>query len=1140
MKPKPLRLPHPILPIQVLLGVLLVASAALARPVKADPSIPPVWNIVADDFESGSLSQWEQDGAVSLLAGWGRGGSTALAVGVSDGESSLVQTGVAKAEEGYVSFWFNPNSVVIPEPDPNYWPPSSSLSIAEVLNHDGWWPPLVALYVHNPTGSQYQAYLAWPINAAGDRFYDYEGGSVNLANGWQHITIGYRIDQWVALWLNGTLVRYVTNVVDPKPYVDILSLGKVRETDNASFGTILFDDYAFQIPRIDDLWVDVQHGSDSNDGLTPAAALRTIQRSADLAGPGTTVHILPGAYRESVWPTLNGTASERTTYIAEEGPGSVAIRGSEAASSLAWTQLTSNSIGLPPGVDPTQVYYAVLSSWNLSGPPRFVVALDNAGEVTARLPLAREPDWQVVTEWKTHELWWAADGGSTPAACDPATDADHNCDLPSRSMTQLTDRTNDTDPAGVEPGNLTTLGDLTGGTIVAIDTLQGHYVYRRTITAHNPSAGTVTVDHVCEHDGGSGNPGLGWGSKYYVEGLPYLLDTPGEWWYDSTAKRLYLWPLIPGSPAGQNIEISRRDDGFKLTDRSYITLDGLTIEFVNQEAVSETDWTVEKSVHNTVRNSLLRYANYGLSVEQDVSASQPASNVIDGFTLEDSTVAYIDSQGIRLIDWWDNGADPDAWVHSGVLNTTIRGNEFHHLGFRTDGDNAIGLSFMFANKLTFEDNWVHNVAHNGVQFSESVIQSSKTYGFDPSEIKTGEILVKDNLIEKTCQLTTDCGDLKFWGSPPDNHVFRDVLITGNVFRDTYGWTYVSEKRRRWTGGESSDVRGTGGFGLYVDHASGITAYRNIAYNNAFTGYMFSGVWRDGPMVYVNNVAANSLYGMSIGSMQYDTHGSLDTQVLDNLLINNEAFGMDLEYAAGDPSTLTVDHNLYFNNGWRAYDQGGFWHAGAMVVRTGDPNSPSWDPYTTLAEAQAATPWEANGLEGNPLLWDYTLADHDLHDGSWPDFHLTAASALAIDHGVSTLLASLTALLAKFNVDDHSWGAALDIGRYEAGFRLIAAPAAQRIQPGGSAQYRIQISPLDVHFNVWLTGPDLSSHLTTTLNAHSLGPGETVILTAVHDGAPGTRVYTLTILGTGSGFITSAQVDLLVGGEVIYLPVIRRP
>ena len=239
--------------------------------------------------------------------------------------------------------------------------------------------------------------------------------------------------------------------------------------------------------------------------------------------------------------------------------------------------------------------------------------------------------------------------------------------------------------------------------------------------------------------------------------------------------------------------------------------------------------------------------------------------------MEGSKIAYMDSQGIRLMDWWEDNASPDLFTRSGVRNTTILNNELHHLGFRSD-DDGVGAWFTFANELRFEGNKVHNIAHNGVQFSFSVIQSPKEYGLDPDEIKTGDILIKDNIFEKACQLTTDCGGLKILGSGPDNHVFRNVLIIGNVFRDTFGWSYISEQRRRWMGGEGSVVRGMGGFGLYLDHASGIHAYRNISYNNAYADYMFYGRWRDGEIVYVNNIAANSLYGMSLGGEQYDTHG----------------------------------------------------------------------------------------------------------------------------------------------------------------------------------------------------------------------------------------------------------------------------
>ena len=1122
----------------LMLGLIVAASALLVqRTARADPVIPPAWGIVTDDFEGGTLDAWRKTsgGIFDLVSGAGYGGSTGLSVTVGRDASHLYQTDVAKAQEGYMTFWFNPNGAVIPD-EGTSWVPGKSICISAIVNSDDWWPPLVALYVRRPAGQGYQAYLAWPIDAEDSRHYDYASGSFDLVDGWQRITVGYRINEWVAVWRDDELMRYATDVVHSDPYGDIIQLGKTNSTSNAPSGALLFDDYAFQVPRIDDLWVDAADGNDENDGLTPGTAFRTIQSAADLAGPGTTVHILPGVYRETVSPAMNGGEAEPTLFLAQNGPATAVIRGSEPSSDLTWAPLAGNTIGLPPGVDPTNIYYTDLGGWGLEGPPRFVVELDGAGEVIARLPLAREPDWHVDTEWKHHEFWWAADGGSDVAGCDPATNADPNCDYAWRSMTQLTDRGDDAEPIGIEPGNLTTLGNLTGATIVAIDTLQGHYVYRRTITAHDAAKGRVTVDRICEHDGGSGNPGLGWGSKYYVEGVPYLLDTPGEWWYDETSGRLYLWPRTAGNPAEMHIEISRREDGFSLRNRSYVTLDGLTVELVNGSAVFQGNWETHKSYHNTIRNTTLRYANWGVFVEQSVRADAPPGNVIDGFALEDSEIAYADSLGIRLIDWWENGADPDAFSRSGVRNTVIRNNELHHLGFRTDGDNAIGSSFTFANQLRFEGNHVHHIAHNGVQFSRSVIQSAKTYGFLREEIKTGEILIKDNVFEKACQLTTDCGGLKIWGSPPDNHVFRDFLVTGNVFRDTFGWTYVSEKRGRWTGGPSSDVRGLGGFGLYIDHASGVHAYRNISYNNAFTDFMVYGVWRDGDIVYVNNVAANSLYGMILGGGQYDTHGSVNTQVINNIIANNEGFGLSLSYADGRYDNTTIDHNLYFENGWRSYDDGGMWKAGPMLVREGG----SYDPYESLVEAQANTPWEDRGVVGDPAFWAYDPGDHDLHDGSWSDFHLTSASTEAIDGGTTGLPASLTALLNAFDVEDYYWGTAVDIGRYEAGFAILPTPSSQAVEPGGTARYSLRLYPSDLPHVVALTAASPSPSLALSLEPTVIASNEvaTLVVTDTHAGSdllPGAWT-SIPITGSGGGFVRTTSVDLLIGGKRTYLPV----
>ncbi|MBN2007423.1 MAG: right-handed parallel beta-helix repeat-containing protein [Anaerolineae bacterium] len=1109
------------------------------QPVMAQTEIPPVANMVFDDFESGNLGYWTQSASanLNLVAGGGRDGSVGLSVPINSGSKYLYQEGVFRATEGYVTFWFNPNGVSIPEPVPNYWPPETSLTVAEVLDSGHWWPSIVSLHVRRPPGQGYKAYLSWPTSTDGSRQYDYDH-AFDLSSGWQKITVGYRIDGWVAVWLNDVLMRSATNVVHVESYGDIVVWGKTRETVSTPSGSLRFDDLSFQTTYVKNLWVDASTGNDNNTGLTYDSAFKTIQKAAAIAGPGTTVRIMPGVYRGAVSPSLIGNSQHSVIYKAENGPGTVKLRGSVAAWSLTWTQLTENTIGLPPGVDPTNLYYTDLSSWGLTQAPRFVVELDANGEVYARYPLAREPDWDVTTEWKYHEFWWAANGGSYAAVCDPSTDSNPECDKNSRSTTQLTDTANDSGPSGIETGNLTTLGNLSGATLVALDALQGHYIFRRTIASHNVSAGRITVDRACMSDVGSGDPGLGWGTKYYVENKPYLLDTPGEWWYDTTTKRLYLWPRLAGNPANRAIEISRYDYGFNLRHRSYTVLNGLTIEFQNHSSVFMDNFEYHRSYGNMILNSLLRYANYGVYMAQSSSSTTPSGYRIDGFTMMDSEIAYMDTLGIQSTDWWLGGAQPDDFTGSRVLNTSIRFNTFHHLGFRSDNDDAVGMAFTYANKLLFEGNSVHHIAHNGLQISKSVVQSTKTYDFPDSAIKTGDIVIKNNTFSKACQLGSDCGGLKIWGSPSDAHVFRNLLVTGNVFRNNFGWSYASEKRRRWVGGSGSVVRGLGGFGMYVDMASGVHAYRNIAYNNGYAGFLFSGVWRDGLMVFVNNVSANNFNGFILGGREFDTHGNVDTRILNNIMVNNEGFGTVINYASGRYYNIQLNYNLYYNNGWRSYEDGGLWISGAMSEYEGDTNT----PFETLAEAQAATPWEDNGVAGDPAFWIYSMADHDLFDGSWPDFHLYWNSP-AVDKGTATLPYTLRTMLALFDLTYDYTGSAYDIGRYEQGFSLETAPSANAVDLQGTATYRVKFLPSDLPYTVTLAVSSPSPLLSVSLDKSVIVAGEFAMLSVTDHHLetimlPG-MLYTIPITGVGNGLEVTTSVSLIVGGCRIRLPLVLR-
>ena len=328
----------------------------------------------------------------------------------------------------------------------------------------------------------------------------------------------------------------------------------------------------------------------------------------------------------------------------------------------------------------------------------------------------------------------------------------------------------------------------------------------------------------------------------------------------------------------------------------------------------------------------------------------------------------------------------------------------------------------------------------------------------------------------------------------------------------------------------------GGFGLYLDYASGIHAYRNIAYNNSHYSFMFTGSWQDGDIVYYDNVAANSLHGFRLWGE--DTHAHVNTQLVNNIIVNNEGYGISLSSAGVDYGNLSMDHNLYFGTGWRPYEEGGLRQAGALEVLI---RSALNEYYPALADIQANTPWEAHGVEGDSRFWDYDADDHDLFDGSWPDFHLSADSENALDQGTTILPDSLVALLEDFDVTDFRRGDAYDIGRYEGGFALLINPSAQVVSPGGSARYDLSLHPPDLPHAVTLKVTSLSPDLTTMLSSSILAPDAAVTLTVTdsHTGPPLLPVqsYTVPVTATGGGFTETATVDFLVSGARVLLPLI---
>ena len=978
--------------------------------------IPTTFEVFGDLFE-GTDENWvvQPGSVVSITSGAGFGSSSGLEVTVSQSKSHLTRGGrreLARAEEAYFSFWFNPNNVNMGDPGSGFIP-DRALQVAVIKGPD--FKNMVALRVRK-NGGNYEGFLLWRAN---DRMqFDHNAGTFALSSGWQRITIGFRSDDWVGCWIDGANVRHVTGVDHLDPYGSVLELGHTLDNSvlNPS-GAFRFDEASFHLPTIGDLWVDQATGNDSNDGLTSGTAFATIGRASDLAGAGTTVHILPGLYRESIVPAQGGGMGSPAVYRAENGLGTVTLRGSVPSADLSWSQLGSNTIGLPAGVTPSDVWMTDLSAWNLAGPPLFLVQTAG-GEITGRLPEAREPDWTVTDPIRPTKGWWHANGGSFVPGCDPATDPDPECDASSRDDSQLTDDANDSG-AGAEPGNLTTLGNLTGATIIARDWERGHFTFRREITFHNPTSGRVTVDASANRVG-AGDPGLGWGSEYYLVDHPGLLDHAGEWWYDDATGKLYLWPPSSGNPANQNLEISRHDYAFDLKDRSYVTLEALEMELYNGDIVSNDNWVWHRALGNRVTGSRLRYGHRGVLVSHPIEAGSHADKTIEEFEIVGNEISEIDHEAIRVTQRWNGGSSADTWTRSAVFDTAIRNNTLSNIGYRPEAgsDSNGSLVVRHGDRITIEGNMLSDVYHDGILFSESVVQSGSTWGFSSSEIKIGEILVKDNLVERACLAKGDCGAIRIWGVPPHKHVFRDFLLIGNEVMDSRGWNWAAEKRRIY---EFSLLVGAGGNGFYFDNTSGFHAFRNVSYNNTLTGFFIIKKWRDGRIVLYNNAVVENSIGIRLGGLENDTHADFDTRVRNNIVANNKGYGLvfaDLDF---DFTNTLVNRNLYNNNGW-----------GGLVFKPGILNivhESSQEHWPTLPEVQANTSFEAVGQSASPSFVDFNPNEHDPLDGSRPDFRLSLGSA-AIDAGTSSLPSTLADLLTLFALEDGLLGPAFDQGAFE--------------------------------------------------------------------------------------------------------------
>lgn len=256
-------------------------------------------------------------------------------------------------------------------------------------------------------------------------------------------------------------------------------------------------------------------GNDTNAGSL-ARPFRTIQRAANIAGPGDTVFVRGGTYRETVRPSRSGSGGAPISFKAYNNEN-VTISGADVVS--GWSK-SSGSV------------YKARQGWDLGSGKNQVFV-----------------DGQMMNEAR-----W------------PNTSLDV-----SRPTKASADRISAGSSSGTLYDSALTMPDgyWNGATMHIVP---GQSWFGQTAKVTSSSRGKLNFSYSRM----SGKETPTGGDPYFLVGKFKALDAPTEWFRDPDGS-LYLWAKNSDNPSRHTVEAKRRNYAFDLRGRSNITVDGFNI-----------------------------------------------------------------------------------------------------------------------------------------------------------------------------------------------------------------------------------------------------------------------------------------------------------------------------------------------------------------------------------------------------------------------------------------------------------------------------------------------------------------------------------------------------------------------------------
>ncbi|BAP54962.1 hypothetical protein THII_0665 [Thioploca ingrica] len=370
------------------------------------------------------------------------------------------------------------------------------------------------------------------------------------------------------------------------------------------------------------------------------------------------------------------------------------------------------------------------------------------------------------------------------------------------------------------------------------------------ITGYQAAQGKITAT-------GLGNQRPGWG--YFVDGKLEELDSPGEWYYDATTKKVYLYPLNGANPNQLLVEGSVYKTGWRGAGAGSFTLENLVFQHFQGDGVQ------------TGGNGpiIIRYCDF--------------------------------KHNGNGLSWWNAG------------NILVSENTFdHHLVKALDLKHDVATfhpqqAIVEKNKITYTamypgygirskgsyEGTAIQAFGEGYILRQNVIDYTGWVGLYPT--KNGHHTIENNTITHSLALLNDGGAI-FIGS-------SNNIIRGNFLGDTIG--NVDESNGCFMGDNPCYHLPSFGMGIGADKGySNNVIENNTIYNNHDNGIRLN--------VFKNTtVKKNTLYNNGRADVYFDKDPSNNSIVTDNIMysLDPEQRGLSL---AVDGQGNQFDNNYYCN------------------------------------------------------------------------------------------------------------------------------------------------------------------------------------------------------------------------------------